>query len=214
MNNVIRWYRKWYRKFNRWIIALFIRAYLGLVFRGGRWIRCVRQRAPRRGTVPQSRQGRAKPLRHENLLLLPIFCRCSPRRLLGPPPRVSPSSRRSHVLFTIPQQDARNPLSVVRHGDDRSRGSREIHQSAASCRWLCPAPLINHHIHHCTLPPPSHKPPVLYFTPFIFFPIPIGTQSWAKCNKINHYREYRLLGRSISDYERWTSSTVIINENY
>lgn len=40
-----------------------ILTHLGLVFRGGRWIRCVRQRAPRRGTVPQSRQGRAKPLR-------------------------------------------------------------------------------------------------------------------------------------------------------
>jgi len=49
-----------------------IPAYLRLVLRGGRWIRCVRQRAPRRGTVPQSRQGRAKPLRHEALLSLPI----------------------------------------------------------------------------------------------------------------------------------------------
>jgi len=111
-----------------------IPAYLRLVLRGGRWIRCVRQRAPRRGTMPQSRQGRAKPLRHEALLLLPI-----PRRrrrfLLGLPPRVPPRSRGSRVLSAIPQQIARGPASTARHGDDdRSRGSREIRRSAASCR--------------------------------------------------------------------------------
>lgn len=150
-------------------MLLFIRTYLGFVFRGGRWIWCGRQRTPRRGTVPQSRQGRAKPLRHEDLLLLLIFRRCSPRRLLDPPSRVSPSFR-THVLFTIPQQDIWNPLSVTRHANDLQRGSREIHQSAASCRWLCPAPLINHYIHHCTLPP------TLFFTPFIFFPLPRNTE--------------------------------------
>lgn len=38
------------------------------MFRGGRRIRCIWQRTPCGGAVPQSRQGRTKPLRHEALL--------------------------------------------------------------------------------------------------------------------------------------------------
>ena len=41
------------------------------MFWGRRWIRCIWQRTPCGGAMPQSRQGRTKPLRHEALFFGP-----------------------------------------------------------------------------------------------------------------------------------------------
>lgn len=138
----------------------FLGAYLGLVFRGGRWIRCVRQRAPRRGTVPQSRQGRAKPLRHEALLFLPMPP--LPRRPLRP-------NRRIH-LVAVPHDchecARRAPPAVARRRGDRRNETRG--PAGSTCCRLCPTSPSNHHIHHLTPPPPwrdLRPPQLLLFHP-------------------------------------------------
>lgn len=174
--------------------------YLGPVFRGGRWIRCVRQRAPRRGTVPQSRQGRAKPLRHEALLYHPI-----PRRRLPPPLRGAP------VLASLPSirgiersrdyDNFRNLHRVEYRADDRSRGRPGFHRrsAASSCRSCRDASLINRRIHHFTptwrfSPSGSPSPCRVCLPP----PVYKGVRGRARSNKINGRRVIRLV---IDGYE-------------
>lgn len=145
------------------------------MFRGGRWIRCVRQRAPRRGAVPQSRQGRAKPLRHEAILLLP--------RPLDPPPCASPSSRGTRLLSAIARLGARNPPAVARRRDDDPRGSREIRQPAATCRWMCRASFVNRYIHRTLALPYATRSSLL----LRLFSFDLPGDTIGQSNNINHH---------------------------